>query len=283
MKKLFLSSFLVANIFLSANAHSFDQLSLPKSKIKAKSVSNTLDLSFLTNQSVQIAIKDPTTGTISYTSYGYFLEHDGYYYQNNSRLQGYLVPDKLISDGCTLNDIKVPDQIIPAEKTSVLQVIVNLNANDSVPQQAFDPHNDGSYNYSSSSSVVDDEGSLHFVREYYVKSSSTPDKWNVYVYIDEAYAITGSLIFNTDGTFATASNLDEITFTPHQNASQTFKLDYSYATQFAENDSLKHTQRDGHVKGHLINVSVDENGYMTAVYDNDQSITFSKVAVFRKY
>jgi hypothetical protein len=48
------------------------------------------------------------------------------------------LPDKLTNDGCTLTDVKAPDEHLEPIATSNIFVNINLNANDMVPDAPFD-------------------------------------------------------------------------------------------------------------------------------------------------
>jgi len=243
--------------------------------------SNVLDLSGIISQNVSIAVKNPQTGEISYTQDGYFLKKNGYFYQGNNRLQGYTLPKQLLTDSCTLADVKAADETLIGKATSSSIFGFNLSPNHSIPILPFDSNNRESYNLVMGSILHDNAGKRHTLSIYLVKSVN--NSWDAHVKVDDKSIATGNVYFKTSGEFDKSSNLDNLTYTPDDsNDKQTFSIDVSHSSSNTTGDVVTFTSTDGYGAGDLIDESIDENGYLIARYNNGQMIMLSKIAVFSK-
>jgi flagellar hook protein FlgE len=176
----------------------------------------------------------------------------------------------------------------------------NLDAGTAVNATAFDTTTPTFANafaasdFPTSIRVYDSLGAAHDVSVFFKKTGA--NTWDVHLGVDagETGGTAGnlqlianaSLSFNTDGSFnaVTAGSLSgNVTFAGA--AAQTIALDlgssgsFDGMTQYAAPDGLGSVTQDGFGAGELASVGVDENGILTAVYDNGQTRALYQLAM----
>lgn len=238
--------------------------------------STLLDLTALIKDSnLQLAVRNPETGMVSYTRNGKFIKKNGYFYQGANRLQGYAVPAQITNEGCTLIDLQPIDDV-PFTPTTYINFQGNLDANSELPNAAFDINNSNSYNYTMrDNNLFDLNGAQHTLTLYFIKSAAL--SWNVQVAVDNNLIGAGQVDFEVNGAFKQSSGIARLAFMP----GQTLTINLSGLTAYAYNYMSIPAQDDGHQSADAIAESVDENGYISEVYSNNESVTFGKIAVFR--
>ncbi len=289
MRKLLIASAVamfcfMSNSFSASQSYTYVQTLGKFPKMISKG-SGPLDLTSLikTNPQLHFAIKDPNTGAITYTHNGIFYgKNDGYFYQDKKRLQGYLVPTDLTSMDCKLTDVKAPPEEISPEATSSIIDNVNLNASDSIIILPFNPNDPNTFNYKNTTMIYDSLGLNHEVAIYFVKSGM--NLWTVNVYADQVAIGTGDLQFHVQGQLLYARGLNQLEFAPLSGAvtPQLLNLELNGSTQYGSPYKTREITADGMPAGDLSSYSIDNNGYFSYFYSNEQAITFSKIAVFIK-
>ena len=130
MHRLWIFVFVLISCFLNysyADSH----------RIVTNKSSKLLDLTPLLKPNLYFAVKDPM-GAISYTNYGVFLKKGSYFYQDNKRLQGYLIPSELTATDCKLMDVQTPDDLMAPKLTSQVTLRkINLNPSDDTSIWSF--------------------------------------------------------------------------------------------------------------------------------------------------
>lgn len=289
MRKLLIASAVVmfcfmSNSFSASQSYTFVQTLGKFPKLISKG-SGFLDLTTLikTNPQLHFAIKDPNTGAITYTHNGKFYgKNDGYFYQDKKRLQGYPVPTDLTAMDCKLTDVKAPSEELPPIATSSIINIVNLSASDAIINFPFDPNNMNTFNYQNTIVIFDSLGLNHNIVLYFIKSGM--NLWTVNVFADQVPIGTGKLQFDDQGQLLDASGLNKLEFVPLSGAEspQILNIQLTGSTQYGSPCKLRELSADGMSAGDLTSYSIDNNGYFSYFYSNEQAITFSKVAVFIK-
>ena len=96
---------------------------------------------------------------------------------------------------------------------------------------------------------------------------------------------TGILAFDQSGNLS-SSNKSSLTFDPGNGANpSTINLKFgnpangSNITQYAGSESAKVTSQDGFTQGKMVDAKIDNDGYVTGVYDNGQNITIAQLAL----
>lgn len=287
MRKLLICSaiascFMYSN-FVSAQTYtSIHTLGKP-AIVQAKGM--VLDLSDLikSDSHLAFAVKDPKSGVISYTRNSKFVErNDGYYYQDEKRLQGYPVPTDILSPDCKLEDVKSPSEELPPVATTTVEYTHgNLNASDPVIILPFDRHNQATYDFTTTSMIYDSLGISHNLSVYYIKKAA--NTWTTTIYVDESAIGSGELIFNASGRLLSQSGMSALTFTPTSGAvsPQQISLSYPGYTQFGMPDNTMAAESDGMPTGLFEAYQIESNGYFSFEYTNGKSVTFTKIAVFK--
>lgn len=250
--------------------------------VASSNSSKLLDLTYLLGNNLNVAVKNPNTGVISYTHDGKFLKKGKYFYQGNNRLQGYSVPTDLTSNDCKLTDIKTPEDVMQPEATSIVATNgLNLNANAMPISVSFDPNNVTSFNYYITSTIIDTSGHNHSLNLYFVKTSSSL-AWTIHVLVDKVEIGAGEATFSTNGVLNTVTGLTGLTFNPEYGltSSQVFEVNLTGTTQFPDDFKCVSLVNNGIYKGEAFAEIVDKNGYLHEEYTNGLVTVFDKVAVF---
>jgi flagellar hook protein FlgE len=115
------------------------------------------------------------------TGVGYYTRAGQFHFDDEGLLvnpQGYIVQGYL-ADAVTgqktgaVTDIKVSGQRAAPHATSLMDISVNLDAQETVPTATFDPTDDSTYNYSTAATVYDSLGTPRMVTTYFRKESAT--------------------------------------------------------------------------------------------------------------
>jgi flagellar hook protein FlgE len=232
---------------------------------------------------------------------GNVVNSDGYL------LQGFQVDSTGKVTGTT-GDISFSGQQSQANATTTATVNVNLNASDVVGAGwALDGNGDGivndpaGYNESTTIRVYDTLGASHDVTIYFEKTAA--GAWTAhYVTKDPADATqlveagtTQALTFGTDGSLtddnsATAPIDLDLGGAAVQNVTFNFGTGtgevpvgtgFDGATQFAAPFSVTKLSQDGYGAGTVSNISIAENGLISASFTNGQSRVVGEVALAR--
>jgi len=159
-------------------------------------------------------------------------------------------------------------------------------------------------------SVVDSTGGSRKVAMSFLKSSANPNEWHAEIYaipasdIDNGGGVPGQLAqgvvtFNQDGTIDLANTdlfgslgatpqlvLDASNgTTPPQwdpslgLAGQTIDLDLTKITQYAATSTVNSITTNGAGVGNIVAIEVNEDGIVSAIYDNSQIRQIAKVGI----
>ena len=225
-------------------------------------------------------LKSPSEGGTSYTRTGNFTtDKDGYLVsQGGARVQGYLATNGVISS--SMGDIELPTGDVAAPKASKdIAYEMNLDSSSSVLGAPFSATDSTTYNNRTSVSIFDSLGASHIMNSYYVKTAD--NAWDVNVEVDNSIIGTGSVNFNTDGTFASQASLTGMTFNPGGGAAAAQPLDLSLSkmTQFGSETVVHKLDVDGYTSGMPGNINIDDDGVITATYSNGTIEKLAQVAI----
>lgn len=158
----------------------------------------------------------------------------------------------------------------------------------------------GTPNFSTNMTVYDSLGNSHnaivnfsrTVDPAAVPPVITNNSWDFNVVIPEAIlpaatpSITGTILFNADGTFKTQTGGTGIPVTwPATNGvaanPQTMNFDFGkgLSTQFASASVIGSQTQDGYAAGSLVKVTVDSQGFVNGMYSNGQTQKIAQVAL----
>jgi flagellar hook protein FlgE len=147
--------------------------------------------------------------------------------------------------------------------------------------------------------VIDSVGGSHKLIMSFLKDDTTANQWHAEIYASPKTDVSvagpagqikaGDILFNQDGTidlanstlFGAAGSPTEIALDASGGANpkwddglgiaaQTISFDLANLTQYASPSTIKTVSSDGASVGNVIGVEVDENGFVSALFDNSQ-------------
>ena len=182
----------------------------------------------------------------------------------------------------TLTNLQLNTAQSAATATSTITVSSNLPAGATVPATTpFNPTDPTSYNDASSLTVFDSQGGSHAATIYYVKTGN--NTWNANLYIDGNSAGTSALTFNSAGALTSPAN-GNLSFTPVQPTNgatfpATIAVNVTNTTQFGTAYAPGTINQNGYEAGVLENVTIGNDGVVTAIYSNNQTSQLGQIAV----
>jgi flagellar hook protein FlgE len=235
---------------------------------------------------------DGVTGNF-YTRAGQFnLDKDGYLVNPNGlQVQGYAAN----GDGtfsATTTSVQAPTSSIQPRATTTAAVTANLDANATVPTNAWGDANStfaSQSNFSSTMSVYDSLGNAHTMDLYF--RNTAPGSWEWHAVVDGTDSgSTGTLTFGTNGAL-TAIGGNTVTFAPANADPMSIALDFGTAsaagaepvpgsmTGFASASNVSSQSQDGYTSGDFSGISIDGSGVVMGLYTNGQKLAISQLAV----
>lgn len=196
--------------------------------------------------------------------------------------------------------IKLGNTTIPAKATTQLKISMNLDSRAEIQQfNPLDPEKTSSYN--TSFAVYDNVGTQRLVTVYFNKMAN--NQWSYHALVDGAETnggVPGTPVEMANGTlsFTDKGVLQQVT--PGQNAfnfnkgaapNQQIAFDFgksiadgtdgkeSTITQFGSDSSVARHTQDGHTAGTLGSMSFNDDGVLTASYDNGEIRALGQIAV----
>lgn len=232
-------------------------------------------------------------GAFHFDKDGHMVNSDGY------KVQGFM-PDEKGNITNKKDAIKLGNTNIPATPTSEVTMRMNLDSRDGV--KVFDPANpDKTSNFNTSITVFDSVGTARLVTVYFNKQAND-SSWEYHAMIDGADAANGipgqmiemgngQLKFDQKGVLQEEiQGLNAFNFNngalPGQkiafNFGESIKeggtgLDAS--TQYGSKSSVSRHNADGSSAATLASMSFNDDGVLTAVYDNGQQRDLGQIAI----
>lgn len=242
-------------------------------------------------------------GTDTYTRAGAFkTDREGYVIDSSGRnLQVFPANNNGTFNTGTLQSLQLTTTDSPPRATTSVTPVINLNANEEQPINAFDPIDADTYNHSTSTTVYDSQGNGFPATMYYVASNPANNEWQAYTIVDgtrlEATDSAGpttvdffTLTFNGDGSLASTQIGGDPVDTTRQVNFDAFSLgngsldldlsfDYSDITQYGGDFSIYSLNQNGFSSGRLSGIDIDQNGAVFARFTNGQSDLLGQVAL----
>ncbi len=196
-------------------------------------------------------------------------------------------------------EIKLGATTIPATPTEKVEISMNLDSRQKVqPFDAKDP--DPLKFYNNSMTVYDNVGSAHLVNMYFNKVED--GKWQYHAMVDGAEAAggkdgvavemaTGTLQFNNKGQIQEEiENMNAFNFAGGAQAGQKIKFDFGKtlkeggtgsegSTQYGSASSISRHSQNGAGAATLASMSFNDDGILTAVYNNGLTRNIAQIAV----
>jgi flagellar hook protein FlgE len=230
-------------------------------------------------------------GSFHFDKEGYLVNGDNY------KIKGFGVDDK----GEITNmraPIKLGNTNIAATATSEVKFSMNLDSRENVRQ--FNPESpDKSSNFNSSVTIYDSTGAARLVTMYYNKLQD--GNWEYHAMVDGKDAnggtpgkmvemANGTLKFNQKGVLEEeVSGTNNFTF---NKGAQPQKVSFNFgdslkeggtgldaATQYGSKSSVSRHTSNGNSAGTLASMSFNDEGILTAVYDNGEQRNLGQVSV----
>ena len=254
-------------------------------------------------------------GAVTYTRNGQFhLDKNGYVINDQGmRLTGYPAQSGIITASTPVAlQISASDlaPVATGSNTSStfngVKANINLDSRETVPTSAWadgpgagtvagwtpDPLTD---NVSTALSVYDTLGNAHTLTMYFRKAATAGD-WEVYANVDGttnqnsgATGPLGTLNFNTSGQLnsgnpvAISIDLNNVgTSLGNTNGAATplaFNIDFTGSTQFGSPFGTNRIEQDGYTAGHLVGLSVGNDGVIQGRYSNGQTFNQGQVVL----
>ncbi|MFG1483117.1 flagellar hook protein FlgE [Halobacteriovorax sp. HFRX-2_2] len=231
-------------------------------------------------------------GSMHFNKDGELVNGDGY------KVIGF----KSNEDGTLTNkegEIKLGNTTIPAQATEKVKLSMNLDSRVSVKQ--FDPNNpEETSNFSSSITVYDNVGTARLVTAYYNKTAD--NNWTYRIMADGADAqggeagkmvemAQGQLVFNDKGQLQEEIESSN-SFNFNKGAQQGQKIEFSWgesiseggdgtdaSTQYGSGSAVARHTQDGASAATLGSLSFNDDGILTAVYDNGETRDIAQIAI----
>lgn len=235
---------------------------------------------------------DGITGNF-YTRAGQFtLDKDGYLVNPSAlKIQGYAAN----GDGtysASLSSIQAPTSSIQPRATTGATVTANLDANATVPANAWGDTAStfaSQANFSTTQTVYDTLGNAHTM-DLYFRNTGT-GTWDWHAVMDGTdTASTGSLTFGTNGALNSSTGTT-VTYAPTGADPMSITLNFGTAvaageppipgsmTGFASSSNVSSQSQDGYTSGDFSGISIDGQGVVMGLYTNGQKIAISQMGV----
>jgi flagellar hook protein FlgE len=277
---LLTSAYLISGPMHAAYAMPYStNIKSPAHKLYIAKYGVEIDLSELTKDGRRLALRDGMTGSISYTSNSLFTIKNGYFFQDNKRLQGY--PLLRTANSCELQDVKINyDKRLSPVASDYAHINMNLNASSSIPTAEFNLRDTTSFNYEVATQYVYDSlGGQHDMTFYFIKEAS--NAWNIEMSIDgSALYKSGHLTFNPNGELVSQNGFSNINFTPSNGSLPlTLAVDFTATTQYSADSALNNVEVNGHTSGAYAGMEVSPYGLLSALYSNQVSMPIMNIAL----
>jgi len=232
-------------------------------------------------------------GAFQFDKEGYMVNADGY------KVQGFQ-PDENGKITNKLGAIKLGSTNIPASATTEVTMSMNLDSREQTLK--FDPANpDKTSNFNTSVTVYDSVGTARLVTMYFNRGADG-SSWEYHAMVDGADAANGkegtmvemangTLKFNQKGVLdEEVQGLNSFNFNKGAQAGQKISFNFGKSvkeggngadasTMYGSKSSVARHNSDGSSAATLSSMSFNDDGILTAVYDNGRQKDLGQVAV----
>jgi flagellar hook protein FlgE len=248
-------------------------------------------------------VKDASTNELSYTRAGHdHFDNQGYLVTTQgSRVQGFLYNNTGTTLIQSLADIQVnQNSMIPPQVTTTAEMILNLDSSATPPTGGWDiTAPTGSSNYSTPIAIYDTLGQRHIIQVFFtnVSTALAPRTWEWNGIIDGSdvqggasgvYQLfgTGTLVFDANGFLTSPAaavafhdqTANAITFANGVDATDS-TMNFTGTTQYGSVSAIQSINQNGYAPGTASNISIDNQGNVTANYTNGQVKKIARLAL----
>ncbi|MFM2346211.1 MAG: hypothetical protein RL654_964, partial [Pseudomonadota bacterium] len=227
-----------------------------------------------------------TSGQMLYSRNGQFkLDSDGFIVNGaGHRLLGYPVDNvgNLVTQ--VRSQLQLPTVGIAPKSTSEIKFEMNLDSRKTAVAGAIDYDDPTTYHNATSVRVYDAKGQPVDVTLYMQKTGT--DSWNIYTTAPDVNGDgtpeqidVSAVTFDSNGLNPSLTQLTlnipggGTTYDPINNV----KLDLSGLTQFGGNFGVTDVSQDGYAPGQLTQLTIEEDGIITARYSNSMTQTAGQI------
>ena len=193
---------------------------------------------------------------------------------------------------------------LPPQPTSELEIVANLDANETPPAGPFDVNDPGATSsFSTSVTVYDNQGTPHALDVFFVKGAN-PNEWDIHVLADASELTTpapanagdiytevasGTATFDGNGLLQTLPAMSaSIQF--NNSAAQTIDLNLGEPTaaggtgmlgltQYGSPSSINAQSQDGYAADDLNDIEISSDGIVSGIFSNGQTLPMWRLAV----
>lgn len=231
-------------------------------------------------------------GSFRFDRDGKLVNGDGY------RVQGFQADENGVITS-KMTDISVDRTVVDAKKTSKVDMFMNLDLR-AAKEQVYDPEKpEQTAHFATGTTVYDTAGTAHVVTVFFNKVEDGTWQWRACAKGEEIQGgikgkmmeqASGTLKFDTDGRLL-EQNTDKSAFNfvggalPDQEIQFNFGDDKSkggtglQVTQYGTQSEAYKQLQDGYSAGTLAGLTFNDDGILSAVYSNGQSVNLSQIAM----
>lgn len=254
---------------------------------------NNLDIAINGRGFFQLQKSD---GTIAYTRAGDFkLDNQGNIITNaGDKVMGYTTDTKGVPTSATTTPLSLPTSApIAAKQTTTITAEFNLDSRANTVYTPAPTNTPPYTTYGTALTVYDSQGAPIPFGVTFTRAASTPvgaptqDNWDVRdssgnLLIDPTTAAPIQLSFDATGKLIPPAVLPKVTITPTAPSIVppfTATLDISKVSQYGAAFAVSNLTQDGYAPGSLTDISIGQDGVITARYSNGQSQGAGMVAL----
>ena len=190
-------------------------------------------------------------------------------------------------------NIQIPKTSGIPRATTAIDLTVTLPSTADLPASrpvytaaspyAFDRLDPNSYNYSTQTIVYDSAGKSFPATTYFVRTGTAPSTWEARMFIgsEDATPAPIAMTFDAAGNLtAPAAPVTLAAVTPAgASAPLNMTLDFGATNQATGPFTLRSVDQDGATAGKLSDVSIGEDGLVTATFSNGETRAVAKLAM----
>lgn len=223
-------------------------------------------------------------GAFSFDENGYLVNADGYKVQGSA----YQADGSLASGN--LSDIKVDSVTqMGAKQTSSVTLQTNLDSGADILGTFSITNPDSTSNYSTTTTIYDSLGTAHLATCYFTKTADQTWQWNLAVAssdlstgatTDQTVIASGTLNFDANGNLTSGGTATTSALAWADGSDTTQTLQYTFdTTQFNSDSTVFSQDQDGHSSGEVTSVDIAEDGTVSAVYSNGETVPVAMIAL----
>ncbi len=231
-------------------------------------------------------------GSFHFDKEGNLINNDNY------RVMGFQADEngKMTSK---LGEVGIKRTVIDAKKTSEVKLNMNLDLRADL-SKVFDPANpDATSHFGTGVTIFDSAGTSHVTTVYFNRTADGVWTWRAMVKGDEVAGgkkdemiecAKGKLLFDGDGRLKEqVTEKSSFTFTKGAKPDQMVRFNFGddkmhggqglQVTQYGSTSEAYKTIQDGFTAGTLAGMTFNDDGSLTAVYSNGESVNVAQIAL----